>query len=227
MDLEQVGAVLEDVLLAADRPRQLAGLADRDERGAQPVGDRRGEDEAAGLDAEHPVDRRRRRSGRRGRRRRSGRRRRRPAAGVMSLKITPGCREVGDVADRDRLSQVASAAIRRGYRRSIYAAPGSAGAARRQRRRVLRAGVRGSARPRRTAVRRRRGRAGGARPRRRPSASAGRRGRAQLVLGRRSRPTFERRPAPGCWPAARRSARCVGSRSFSTTRIGVATKIDE
>ena len=60
VDLEQVGAVLELVLLALDLPRQLAGLADRDEAGAEPVGDRRGEDEAAGLDAEHLVDRLRR-----------------------------------------------------------------------------------------------------------------------------------------------------------------------
>ena len=42
----------------------LPGLAHRDEAGAEPVGDRRGEDEAPGLDADHLVDRRRRRSGR-------------------------------------------------------------------------------------------------------------------------------------------------------------------
>ena len=48
-------AVLERVLLANDRPRQLAGLANGHEPGAHPVGDRRGEDETAGLDADHPV----------------------------------------------------------------------------------------------------------------------------------------------------------------------------
>ena len=41
VDLELVGAVLELVLLAGDRPRQLAGLADRHEPGAEAVGDRR------------------------------------------------------------------------------------------------------------------------------------------------------------------------------------------
>ena len=56
VDLELVGAVLELVLLAIHRPRQLAGLAHRHEPGAEPVGDRRGEDEAPGLDADHPVD---------------------------------------------------------------------------------------------------------------------------------------------------------------------------
>ena len=40
VDLELVGAVLELVLLAGNGPRQLAGLADRDEPGAEPVGDR-------------------------------------------------------------------------------------------------------------------------------------------------------------------------------------------
>ena len=54
--LEQVGAVLEDVLLALDLPRQLAGLAHRDEPGPQPIGHRSGEDEAPRLDAEHTVD---------------------------------------------------------------------------------------------------------------------------------------------------------------------------
>ena len=56
MDLEQVGAVLELVLLAGDLPGKLAGLAHRHEAGAEPVGDRRREDEAPRLDAEHPVD---------------------------------------------------------------------------------------------------------------------------------------------------------------------------
>ena len=52
VDLELVGAVLEVVLLADDRPRQLARLADRHEPGPQAVGHRRGEDEAARLDAD-------------------------------------------------------------------------------------------------------------------------------------------------------------------------------
>jgi hypothetical protein len=57
VDLELVGAVLELVLLAGDRPRQLARLAHRHEPGPQPIRDRSGEDEATGLDADHPVDR--------------------------------------------------------------------------------------------------------------------------------------------------------------------------
>ena len=56
VDLELVGAVLELVLLADDRPRQLARLADRHEPGTQAIGDRRGEDEAARLDADDAVD---------------------------------------------------------------------------------------------------------------------------------------------------------------------------
>ena len=56
VDLQLVGAVLQLVLLADDRPRQLAGLAHGDERGAEAVGDRRGEDEPARLDADDPVD---------------------------------------------------------------------------------------------------------------------------------------------------------------------------
>ena len=57
VDLQLVGAVLEHVLLAGDRPRQLArpcGPGTND--GPDPVGDGRGQDEAAGLDADHPVD---------------------------------------------------------------------------------------------------------------------------------------------------------------------------
>src|SRR5829696_6356976 len=49
--------VLELVLLLLHLPRQLAHLADRGEAGAEPVGDGGGDDEAAGLDAEYPVDR--------------------------------------------------------------------------------------------------------------------------------------------------------------------------
>ncbi len=56
VDLELVGAVLELVLLADDRPRELARLADRHEAGAQAIRDRRGEDEAARLDADDAVD---------------------------------------------------------------------------------------------------------------------------------------------------------------------------
>ena len=63
MDLELVGAVLELVLLADDRPRQLACLADRHEAGAQAIRHRRGEDEAARLDADDAVDARVREAG--------------------------------------------------------------------------------------------------------------------------------------------------------------------
>ena len=52
MDLEQVGAVLELVLLPLDLPGQLPGLPDGHEPGPEPVGDRRGEDQAARLDPE-------------------------------------------------------------------------------------------------------------------------------------------------------------------------------
>ena len=64
VDLEQVGAVLELVLLALDLPRQLAGLADRHEPGRAAVRDRRREHEAARLDPEHLVDRARPRTAR-------------------------------------------------------------------------------------------------------------------------------------------------------------------
>ncbi len=56
VDLELVGAVLELVLLAGHGPRELAGLAHRDEGGADAIGDRRAGDEAAGLDADDAVD---------------------------------------------------------------------------------------------------------------------------------------------------------------------------
>ena len=56
VDLESVAAVLQLVLLADDRPRQLAGLAHRDEGGAEAIRHRSGEDEAARLDADDPVD---------------------------------------------------------------------------------------------------------------------------------------------------------------------------
>ena len=49
-------AVLEAELLADDGPRQLAGLAHRHERRPEAVGDRRGDDEATGLDPDDPVD---------------------------------------------------------------------------------------------------------------------------------------------------------------------------
>ena len=53
VDLEQVGAVLEVVLLALDLPGQLAPLADGDEAGTETVGDGGGEDESPGLDPDH------------------------------------------------------------------------------------------------------------------------------------------------------------------------------
>src|SRR6266508_3263929 len=56
VELEGGGAVLQRVLLGLDAVRQLAGLADGHEAGAEVVGDRRGEDEAARLDADHLVD---------------------------------------------------------------------------------------------------------------------------------------------------------------------------
>src|SRR5215211_274135 len=49
-------AVLERVLLGLDLVGQLAGLADGDEAGPEVVGDRRGQDEPAGLDTDHLVD---------------------------------------------------------------------------------------------------------------------------------------------------------------------------
>ena len=84
----------------------LPGLAHRDEAGADPVGDRRGEDEAAGLDADHPVDRRRRRSGRRARRSRRGTRSASPSSGVMSRNVTPGCGKSGMSRTSSRASHV-------------------------------------------------------------------------------------------------------------------------
>ena len=68
VDLELVLAVLERVVLAHDRPWQLAGLANRHEPGPHAVRDRRGDDEAARLHAEHAIGAARRRSGRPGRR---------------------------------------------------------------------------------------------------------------------------------------------------------------
>ena len=56
VDLELVGAVLELVLLSHDRPRQLAGLANRDETRTDAVGDRGPEDEPAGFDPDDSVD---------------------------------------------------------------------------------------------------------------------------------------------------------------------------
>src|SRR5512132_3745290 len=56
VQLQGGGAVLERVLLGLDLVGQLAGLADGDEAGAEVVGDRRGQDEPAGLDADHLVD---------------------------------------------------------------------------------------------------------------------------------------------------------------------------
>ena len=95
VDLEQVGAVLELVLLGLDLPGQLARLADGHEAGAEPVGDRGGDDEPPGLDADDLVDARRRRSGSAmastASEKPSGSARR----GVMSLKTTPALGKSG------------------------------------------------------------------------------------------------------------------------------------
>src|SRR4029450_9380929 len=56
VQLQGGGAVLQRVLLGLDLVGQLAGLADGDEAGAEVVGDRRGQDEPAGLDGDHLVD---------------------------------------------------------------------------------------------------------------------------------------------------------------------------
>src|SRR5919107_3420031 len=56
VQLEGGGAVLERVLLGLDLVGQLAGLTDGDEAGPEVVGDRRGEDEPARLDADDLVD---------------------------------------------------------------------------------------------------------------------------------------------------------------------------
>src|SRR4029453_6498671 len=55
VQLEGGAAVLERVLLGLDLVGQLAGLADGDEAGPEVVGHRRGQDEAAGFDADHLV----------------------------------------------------------------------------------------------------------------------------------------------------------------------------
>ena len=55
VQLERVEAVLERVLGADRAPRELPGLARRDEAAAEPVGERRAEDEAARLRAQHEV----------------------------------------------------------------------------------------------------------------------------------------------------------------------------
>src|SRR5438046_8378837 len=56
MDLEEIGAVLELVLLALDLPWELSGLAHRDEGRAEPVSDGRGDDEAPRFDTEDTSD---------------------------------------------------------------------------------------------------------------------------------------------------------------------------
>src|SRR5215218_10557532 len=56
VQLQGGGAVLERVLLGLDLVGQLARLADGHEAGPEVVGDRRGQDEPAGLDADHLVD---------------------------------------------------------------------------------------------------------------------------------------------------------------------------
>ena len=79
------------VLLAGHGPRQLAGLAHRDEGGADAIGDRRGEDEAAGLDADDPVDADAVEAADRARRWPGGTPSPLPSRGVMSRNVTPGC----------------------------------------------------------------------------------------------------------------------------------------
>ncbi len=54
--LDDVDAVFERVVLADRPPGQLALLAERHEAGAEPVGDRAAENEAARLDAGDDVD---------------------------------------------------------------------------------------------------------------------------------------------------------------------------
>src|ERR1051325_7520786 len=56
MDLQRVGAVLQDVLVAAAGPGELARLADGDEAGAEEAGDAAAEDETARLEAGHGRD---------------------------------------------------------------------------------------------------------------------------------------------------------------------------
>src|SRR5215217_3176078 len=56
VQLKGGAAVLERVLLGLDLVGQLAGLADGEEAGPEVVGDRGGQDEPAGLDADHLVD---------------------------------------------------------------------------------------------------------------------------------------------------------------------------
>ena len=95
---------------------QLARLAHRHEAGAEPVGDRRREDEARGPRCRPPGRSRRRRSGRRWRRSRTGTRSRRPSSGVMSLKMTPGFGKSG-MSRTCSSSHVTSTVIFRGYSR--------------------------------------------------------------------------------------------------------------
>ena len=54
VNLEAVGAVLERVVLALGLRRQLPRLANRDEAGIQPAGDRGAEDEARGSRCRPP-----------------------------------------------------------------------------------------------------------------------------------------------------------------------------
>ena len=56
VDFQRVGTVLQVVSHAGDGRRELAGLADRDEAGVEPVGESGAKDEAASLDAEDEVD---------------------------------------------------------------------------------------------------------------------------------------------------------------------------
>src|SRR5213079_1712227 len=56
MDLERSRPVFERVLLSHRLRRKLAGLADRDDAGAEVVRNRSGQDETAGLDPDDLVD---------------------------------------------------------------------------------------------------------------------------------------------------------------------------
>ena len=56
MDLQRVGAVLEFVGHRDRGARQLAGLAHQSDARSDALGDGTGEEESAGLDADHDVD---------------------------------------------------------------------------------------------------------------------------------------------------------------------------
>ena len=125
VDLEEVGAVLERVLLALDLPRQLARPCARARTRAAAVGDRRREDEAARFDAEHLVDRlvgERRREGVDGRREGVGGGQQRRDVAEDDARLGP----VGDIAHElpqrggvDHLSRLPAVFMRLDLRPSI------------------------------------------------------------------------------------------------------------